>query len=141
MSNAPITHTLPPIISVEGAPRDWATQPARRFPKGARPNAVIIQILNTLPRISSGVSICKVVFVVIVDITVQAPNATRTNSAASNALARAKARLVKPPRTHRMISRSFLRSRRWLSTTRRRAPSSAPIPDAEFSKPKPGAPI
>src|SRR5437868_11603818 len=97
MSNAPQAHRIPPIASVEGAPIDCATQPARRFPKGARPNAVITQMLRIRPRIFSGVSVCNVVFVVVDDITVQAPNAIRINMATSKMFTMAKARLAKPP--------------------------------------------
>ena len=141
MSNAPQAHRLPPIASVEGAPIDCATQPARRFPKGARPSAVITQRLSTRPRICSGVSNCNAVFVLVIDITVQAPKAIRSKMATFNTLIKAKARLARPPRTHNSTRRNFPRFRCWLSTTRRIAPDSAPIPDAEFSTPRPGAPI
>ncbi len=141
ISRAEIAQTPPAISKVAGAPMLWAIQPAQRLPKGASPKVIMTQMLRTRPRISGGTSVCTAVLVIVVDITALAPKTMRIISASSSLEARAKAMQALPPTMHKTFNGPEPCCMRWLNSTTRIEPTSAPMPAAAFSSPRPCGPM
>src|SRR4030042_5686888 len=131
----PKIHIPPLINTVFEAPIELARVPAIKLPKGDIPIKAIVKKLTTLPRLSSSVIVCKIVFVEAMCIIIPNPLINIIESESHKFLETEKIIRLSPKMPVAAV-RIFPRPKTVLLDARYIPPTSAPIPDEAIKKPR-----